>query len=290
MRIYPDCFPCFFRQATIAFDHLEIDEASQLRILKGVSEVVSSHDLSGSPAHITTHIHRLIRNEAGRDPFREIKVLYNDKALAMYGELKEVVDRSEDPLYTAARLAIAGNIIDFGIFRSIDIEGTIATALYNDLHIDDYKSLSNDLQEARSTLYLLDNAGEIVFDRLLIETLIDAGVKVTAVVKGSPVINDAVHEDAVQSGIQEICDVIDNGSDAVGTIMKWCDKDFTREFEDAELIVSKGQANFETLMYEEKENIYFLFQAKCDVVANHLGLEKGAMILSRGIDSWRSKV
>ena len=194
------------------------------------------------------------------------------------------------PSIIATRLAIAGNIIDFGIFKSIDIEGTIEKALHNDLHIDDYKRLSNDLQKAGSVLYLLDNAGEIVFDRLLIEKLIEAGIQVTAVVKGSPVINDAVREDAVQAGIQEICDVIDNGSDAVGTIMKWCDKDFTKEFENAELIVSKGQANFETLMYEEKESIYFLFQAKCDVVSNHLGLEKGAMILSRGIDSWKSKV
>jgi uncharacterized protein with ATP-grasp and redox domains len=290
MKIYPDCFPCFFRQATIAFDHLNIDERSKLRILKGVSEVVATHDLSGSPAHVTTHIHRLIRQEVGCDPFREIKRLYNDKALEMYGELKNVVERSEDPLYTATRLAIAGNIIDFGIFRTIDIEGTIETALHNDLSIDDYGRLSNDLKEKRSIFYLLDNAGEIVFDRLLIEALIDADVKVTAVVKGYPVINDAVRDDAVQTGIENICHTIDNGSDAVGTIMKWCSSAFTKAFEEAEMVISKGQANFETLMYEGKEDIYFLFQAKCNVVANHLGLGKGAMILSKGIDPWRSKM
>jgi hypothetical protein len=125
-----------------------------------------------------------------------------------------------------------------------------------------------------------DNAGEIVFDRILIETLISAGKKVTVVVKGSPVINDATLDDALESGLTGICEVVDNGSDAVGTISPWTSSVFQELFRNAELIVSKGQGNFETLTGIQK-NIFFLFQSKCDVVSKELGLSNGSMLLKK---------
>lgn len=289
MKIFPDCFPCFFRQSNIALDHAGIATKARIFLLREISSTISESDLSGSPAHVTTYIHRVIRNRIGDDPFRKVKSLYNQKALDMYPDLKKIIESSKDPLRTATRLSIAGNIIDFGIFTSFDMEGIIERALADQISVDEYELFRNDIENARAVLYLLDNAGEIVFDKLLIETLKTCGIDVTAVVKGAPVLNDTTQFDAVQVGLDSICRVIDNGSDAVGTILEWSSKDFKDEFLNADMIISKGQGNFETLMGENNRNIHFLFQSKCEVVSRYLGLEKGSMILSRGIGNWKSK-
>jgi uncharacterized protein with ATP-grasp and redox domains len=170
--------------------------------------------------------------------------------------------------------------MDFGIFTSVDIEGTIHKALNNQLAVDDYGTLRDAISNTNKILYLTDNAGEIAFDRLLIETLLSLGKKVKAVVKGSPVINDSTVEDAVETGITGVCEVVDNGSDAVGTILQWTSSSFQETFKNARLVISKGQGNFETLTGAEKK-IFFLFQSKCDVVSKELGLSTGSMLLKK---------
>lgn len=283
MKVSPECFPCFFRQSLIALDQCGLRGADRLKVLKGVAAEVSAADYSETPAHVTTFIHRRLRSATVPDPFRQIKSEYNLRSLAQEGALRDLARRSPDPLLTAARLSIAGNIIDFGIFTSVDVEGTVQRALEGPLDRDDYGRLREELVRAKRILFLLDNAGEIVFDRILIEEMLRLGVRdVTAVVKGSPVINDVLIDDAIQVGLEKVCRVIDNGSDAVGTILPWCSPGFNREFEDADLIISKGQGNFETLHALKGKTVYFLFQAKCDVVAREFGLQKGAMVLSRG--------
>jgi len=290
MRTHPDCFPCFFRQANIALSHVDIGDAGIIDIMRGLASMLPELDFSRSPAHVTTRLHRFIRQKVGRDPFLDIKREYNERALALYPELKKMAERADDPLYAALRLAIAGNIIDFGIFTSVDMEGTIEKVLDRELAVDDYHLFEQDLERSSRVLYLLDNAGEIVFDRLLVEAIMQRGVEVTAVVKGGPVLNDAMMADAGQVGLDRICSVIDNGSDAVGTILEMCSEDFLRAFRGAELIISKGQANFETLMNSDEMPVYFLFQSKCSVVSRCLGLEKGSMILSKGAVQWKSGV
>jgi uncharacterized protein with ATP-grasp and redox domains len=280
MRVHLDCFPCFLRQSLIALRLGTKDKALQEIILKSVIEDIRSADTSKPPAFATTFIHRKIRQMLGKDPFKEIKSEYNQAALKLYPSLKTTVDESPEPLRTAARLAIAGNVIDFGIFTSIDIEGTIRRALNGPLAVDDYNIFADAVSAADEILYLADNAGEIVFDRLLIEALVSGGKRVKAVVKGSPVINDSTREDAEESGLTSVCEVIDNGSEAVGTILDWVSPSFRQQFTDAQLIISKGQGNFETITGAEK-NIFFLFQSKCDVVSKELGLSIGSMLLKK---------
>jgi len=280
MRVHLDCFPCFLRQSLIALRLGTRDKALQEVILKSVLEDIRSADTSKPPAFTTTFIHRRIRQMLGKDPFKEIKSEYNQAALKLYPSLKTVVEKSADHLRTAARLAIAGNVIDFGIFTSVDIEGTVRRALDGQMAVDDYGAFTNAVSAADDILYLTDNAGEIVFDRLLIEALISGGKKVKAVVKGSPVINDSTREDAEESGLTNVCEVIDNGSEAVGTMLEWVSQSFRHEFTHAQLIVSKGQGNFETLTGSEKK-IFFLFQSKCDVVSKELGLSIGSMLLKK---------
>jgi len=216
----------------------------------------------------------------GKDPFREIKSEYNRIALGLYPSLKTAIEKSPDPLWMATRLAIAGNVIDFGIFTFVDIEGAVKKALNAQIAVDDYNAFKETVLKSDEILYLTDNAGEIVFDKLLIETLKRLGKKVTAVVKGSPVLNDSTMDDAEETGIGAACEVIDNGSDAVGTMLDWTSPAFQKTFHSAKLVISKGQGNFETLAGNEK-TIFFLFQSKCDVVSKELRLSKGSMLLKK---------
>ncbi len=280
MRVHLDCFPCFLRQSIIAIRLGTRDELLQEEILKSILPEIQIADISRPPAYTTTFIHRKIRQLLSKDPFKELKSEYNKIALGLYPSLKTMVEKSQDPLWTATRLAIAGNIIDFGIFTSVDIEGAIRKALNSPLAVDDFNMYKKAISDSDPILYLADNAGEIIFDRILIETLISIDKSVTVVVKGSPVINDSTIEDALESGLSEICEVIDNGSDAVGTILVWTSSTFREIFKKAHLVISKGQGNYETLFGIQK-NIFFLFQSKCDVVSKELGLSKGSMLLKK---------
>lgn len=280
MKVHLDCFPCFLRQAIIALRFGTKDEALQETILKSTLEEIGKAETSKPPAYTTTFIHRKIRQMLGKDPFREIKSEYNRIALGLYPSLKTAIEQSPDPLWTGARLAIAGNVIDFGIFTSIDIEGSVRKALNPHIAVDDFKAFKEAVLKSDDILYLTDNAGEIVFDKLLIETLGRLGKKVKAVVKGSPVLNDSTMDDAEETGLAGVCEVIDNGSDAVGTVLDWTSPAFQKIFHNAGLIISKGQGNFETLSGNEK-TLFFLFQSKCDVVSKELRLSKGSMLLKK---------
>jgi uncharacterized protein with ATP-grasp and redox domains len=280
MKVHLDCYPCFIKQTLIALRLGTRDDKKREEILKHIINLIGNADTSKTPAHTTTFFHREIRNLLGKDPFKDIKSEYNQIALRLYPFLKKHVDTSPDLLWTASRLAIAGNVIDFGIFTSVDIEGTVRRALSGPIAVDDYNSFRYDIANADEILYLLDNAGEILFDRVLIETLISLGKKVTAVVKGSAVLNDSTIDDADEVNLSSVCKIIDNGSDAVGTIIEWTSKDFQDIFNNASLIISKGQGNFETLLGSQKK-IFFLFQSKCDVVSKELRLSKDSMLLKR---------
>lgn len=280
MQTHPECFPCFIRQTIIALSQVTDDRGVQERVIKDILPVMAGADMTRPPAYTTTFIHRMIRERLGQDPFRTTKHTYNELALQLLPSLRRRVQESADPLWTAARLAIAGNVIDFGIFSSIDIEGSVARALEPRIAADDFNRFSDDLSNAETVLYLLDNSGEIVFDMLLIGELEKLGKQVTAVVKGSAVLNDVTMDDALQTGLGDICTVVDNGSDAIGTILPWTSPSFQALFREADLVLSKGQGNFETLLGTDKKT-FFLFQSKCEVVSRDLGLPSGSMLLKR---------
>lgn len=275
-----ECFPCFLKQTVIALRQHGSSPETEQQVMRDVLNIVQDTDITKPPAYTTTFIHRAIRKGTGSDPFVSVKEEFNNVALALYPGLKEMLRKSDDPVRTASRLAIAGNIIDFGIFTSVDIDRSIRQSLQTEIAVDDYEDFRKELDSSENILYLLDNAGEIVFDRLMIEELASVGKKVKAVVKGSPVLNDVTRRDAAQSGLDKVCEIIDNGSDAIGTILPWTSEEFQREFLEAELVISKGQGNFETLT-GIKKRIYYLFQSKCDVVSRELGLPVCSMLFKK---------
>ena len=282
MRIYLDCIGCFVRQALDAARLATDDEQIHKKVVDEVLRLAADLDMSQSPPAIGQQIHRLIRELVGSDdPYYRVKKQFNSMALKLYPDLRKQIISSDDPFETAVRIAIAGNIIDFGPKSSLtesEVRKTVDDSLSSCLDPEQVKDFKNAVMEAKEILYLADNAGEIVFDHLLIEQMpID---KIKVAVKGSPVINDATIEDANVTGLSRIVEVIDNGSDGPGTILQTCSRDFLDRFEKADLIIAKGQGNYETLNDIDK-NIFFLLKAKCPVIAEDIGCDVGEMILCR---------
>ncbi len=282
MRTYLDCFPCVLRQTLEAAREATDDEAKQRELLNRVMELLSTLHLEVSPPEIGQKVHRLIRQETGvRDPYAEKKRHYNERAVAYLPRLRKLVEQSDDPLRTAVRLAIAGNVIDFGAqLDGFDLDGEIERALETPFGIDHYERFRRDLQAADEVVYLGDNAGEIAFDRLLLEVLQrNFRARVTFVVRGEPVLNDATIEDAKQVGLTELVEVVDNGSDAPATVLSEVKPEVREKIEQADLVIAKGQGNYETLSTVPL-NIYFLFKVKCPVIGRDAGVEVGRYVLA----------
>ena len=244
--------------------------------------MVAKLDLRQSPPAVGQSIHRRLRELTGRDdPYAAAKDRFSRLAMELLPELRAKVRAARDPFTTAVRLAITGNVIDLGVngaLREEDVRAAVEQTLTEPFE-GDTAHFRRAVAQAGSILYLADNAAEICFDRLLLEQL--PTDKVTVAVRGGPVIDDATLEDARAARLHEIVEVVDNGSDAPGTILGDCSADFCQRYGRADLVVAKGQGNFETLN-EERKNILFLFKVKCPVIAARAGQDLGTHVLLRG--------
>lgn len=278
MHTYPECFPCFVSQALRVAQMTETDPARVKMILDETSRLIPDMPLSRTPPHTASIMYRRIAGLTGvEDPFKEIKRQCTASALDLYPDLKQCVAKSRDPLLTALQAAVAGNIIDFGVESQFDLDKDLDALLDQPFSVCDYEEFKLELAAARQILYIGDNAGETVFDRLLIEVM---GKQVTYVVREIPVINDATWEDAEAAGLTEVAEVISSGSTAPGNILPLCNNEFLQRYQEADLIISKGQGNYEGLS-EENKNIFFLLKVKCRVIARHIGLPEGSIILKK---------
>jgi uncharacterized protein with ATP-grasp and redox domains len=277
-----ECLPCFFRQIVRSLSYAGVNGDKGRGIGRKAEKVIENASLDEVPARTSTHIHRILREETGVDPYQQVKETYNRLALDRLPALRRMAAEATDRLEGGARIAIAGNVIDFGIYESVDLDRSLEESFRLPLSEAEVRAFSHAVGAARRILYLCDNAGEIVFDRVLLETLRDMGKDVIAAVKGSPVINDATLDDAHAAGLHECATVIDNGNDGIGTLLEACSPEFMNAYQSADLIISKGQANYETLEAEKDERVFFLFKVKCPVVAAFLKRENGDIVLARG--------
>ncbi|MFH0921331.1 MAG: ARMT1-like domain-containing protein [Fibrobacterota bacterium] len=283
MKTFYDCLPCFVSQALEAVRLVTPDEQVHQSVLKKVLRLASAMDMSEPPPVMSQKIHRIIRKETGiQDPYRQKKDHYNRWAASMLPAIFDMGRNRGDSFENRLRLAIAGNIIDFGKngrLNEEDVLRVVERCYDAPLDLRAVRSLRRAVDKARDILYLGDNAGEIVFDRFFIRML--PVKKVTFVVRGKPVINDVTREDAEAVNMTLLVRVIDNGSDAPGTVLSDCSAEFRERFDRADLIIAKGQGNYETLSEVDK-NIYFLLQAKCPVIARDLKCNIGDFIIQKG--------
>jgi len=254
------------------------DEKKILEVLHEVSLTLPKLSFEATPTEIGRQVYKIISEKTGvDDPYRAIKEKYINQALSYYPELKKIINSSPDRLMTAIRLAIAGNVIDFGANADFNLEEDIEEILHKDLAINHYRQFIDTLEKTESVLYLADNAGETVFDRLLVEEL---PKPVIYAVRAKPIINDATWEDAVNSGLEKVAEIVSTGCDAPGIVLNLCSRKFLEIYSSAGLIISKGQGNYEGLS-EEKGPIFFLLKTKCEVIARDIGVKQGSIILMK---------
>lgn len=282
-----DCIPCLIRQSLKIARVASSDPSVHEAVLRDVLHLTSGMSLSQPPLVGKDMWHLVCKRVGVADPYLEIKRESNRHALALYPQWKERTLKSENPLLFALKLSIAANSIDFG--GSLDFQTKqIPDALENSFKAplpSDPTEFIHAAKSAKEILFLADNAGELVFDRLLLEFLMPK--KITVVVKGGPALNDALMADAQAAGLPGMVEVIENGADLMGTQLPDCSPEFRQRFKNAELIISKGQANYESLEGCPKD-IFFLLKVKCALVARHIGFPYGSLAICRNVPETKS--
>ena len=274
-----ECYTCHIRTINKLINKFKPDRETSESFYIEIKKILAENKKQTNP-YLSTLIHRLAKSKLNsEDLYAEEKKSANKLLLNRYKYWKSLIDESNNPFYMAAKLAVTGNIIDYGAHSAPDdIESHIHKLIKNPFKINKTTHLFKQIRLAKSILYLGDNAGEIVFDKLFIETMEHPDV--TYVVKNKPVINDVTLQDAAQTGMDRICQVITNGYDAPSTLPEYCSDEFLKEYNNADLIISKGQGNFEGLMNEKNKNLFFMLIAKCNPMAELLNVKKGDMIVT----------
>jgi len=276
MQFSLDCYPCALRHTLQVLRHSGADEQAQTEIMRQVLRALAEVDPFVTAPEFTGRMHDIIRAATGvEDIYKEAKQASTQEALALYPRLKKEIEQSSDPFETAVRLSIAGNIIDLGAADTYDLEGSIQRVLTQPFAINHLDALRQAIGQAGWVLYLADNAGETVFDRLLIERL---EKPVVYAVKDAPVLNDATREDARMAGLDEVTEIISCGARTPGTLLAQCSADFIERFRAAEVIIAKGMGNFEALSTENAP-LFFLLQVKCDMVGGDIGAPAGSIVV-----------
>ena len=285
MDISYECGPCFLRQAREALDLSTDDENVKMQVMEEIFKFLSTTFKAGTNLNSTgSSMHKIIKQKTGcMDPYYKEKVEGNEIALKYLPEVKKILD-ADDSLENYVKIAIIGNILDFGAFTlDDDIEGVIKSSLKKDLAVKDIEEFENSLKTHDKVLYLVDNTGEIVFDKLLLAKLKEYDLDITIAVKSEPILNDATMVEALDVGLDEFGKLVEIGAGTVGYVDSEISDEFRQIFDDHEFVISKGMGNYEGLTEIDlsKKDIYFLLCVKCNTIARHIGANLHDMLLLR---------
>jgi uncharacterized protein with ATP-grasp and redox domains len=279
MMLSTQCIPCIVKQAWSASILLaRNDPTAQLDIIKQVcNDVAEDVDLDMMAPEFSARIQSIVEARLGvTNPYREIKEVNRAIAERHIPSLEALIDDSADRLDMAVRAAIIGNSIDLGANADVDIDREIQHLTTTAIDLSCLPCFQEDLGKAKEILYIGDNYEEALFDRFLISELLPRTV--VFAVRSRPVLNDVTLEDATRLGIDRLCSVIESGSTITGTRLSECTPEFRELFSQADVVIAKGQGNYETLLHETRR-IYFLFRVKCDVIAEWSGYPVGSGVL-----------
>lgn len=285
MDISYECGPCFLRQAREALDLSTDDENVKMQVMEEIFKFLSTTFKAVTNSNSTgSSMHKIIKQKTGcMDPYYKEKVEGNEIALKYLPEVKKILD-ADDSLENYVKIAIIGNILDFGAFTlDDDIEGVIKSSLKKDLAVKDIEEFENSLKTHDKVLYLVDNTGEIVFDKLLLAKLKEYDLDITIAVKSEPILNDATMVEALDVGLDEFGKLVEIGAGTVGYVYSEISDEFRQIFDDHEFVISKGMGNYEGLTEIDlsKKDIYFLLCVKCNTIARHIGANLHDMLLLR---------
>ncbi|OVE70211.1 hypothetical protein CCS79_04170 [Clostridium diolis] len=281
MKMHDKCLPCMVNQVIKVANITGVNNKEEL--LKEVFTYLSKMDFEATTPEIIGEIFGMIKKHTNNpDPYKETRNYYNTLFLKLLPEFERKIEQAENSFELAVRYAIVGNIIDFNPIHNTlleDIFDYFERMEQLELAIDDSKELAEDILNSKTLLYLGDNCGEICMDKILLRKIkeLNPNIKIFFGVRGKPVVNDSIAEDAYAVGIDEYAEVIDNGDGSLGTVLNRTSYEFKEVYKKADVVIAKGQANYECLS-EEKKNIYFLLMTKCDVIANDIGVSEKRMI------------
>ncbi|MGE4283460.1 MAG: DUF89 domain-containing protein [Clostridia bacterium] len=281
MKVKIECIPCYLKQVLSAVKASNFNQDKAKDAFYHAMKIIPELNSGASPAENSTLV--LLEAYKGlkvEDPFKQAKKESNELAIKLYDKLAQLVKKSNDPLLTSFKISVAGNIIDMGITPDFDINIALNEITSKEFDHCDYDEFKHWLQAAQNIMILGDNSGEIVFDKLLVHALKGYNKNVVYVVKNGPILNDATMEDAIETGMNQIAEVITNGANFLGTVIHRCSKEFIKRFKEADLVISKGQANFESLEGSEfaGDKTFFVLRAKCDLVADCAGAKLGEIL------------
>lgn len=285
MKINYNCLPCLINQVVKVADMTKAKNKDEL--FRQVFGVLSTLDFNKTNPQIIGETFELLKKHIGEeDPYLEIRSYYNKMFLSLSDTFRARIERDENPFQMAVKYAILGNIIDFNPIHNSEISDILS----HFEHVADCPLVLNDTAKlkaaagaAKTLLYLGDNCGEICLDKLLLAKIKEQNPKLTIYfgVRGTPVVNDSIEADAYQVGIDEYATILSNGDKSLGTVLSHTSAEFQEVFWNADLIIAKGQANYESLSEEKKEDMYFLLMAKCAVIADAIGVPQKSMICKR---------
>ena len=283
MKISYECGPCFLSQAKEALDLSTDDEILKMEVMEEIFKYLSNNFTVGTNSNSTgSTMHALIKQRTGcADPYYREKIESNNLALKYLDDVKKILDE-DDSLENYVKIAIIGNILDFGAFTlDDDIESVIKDSLKKELTVKDIEEFENSLKEHDKVLYLVDNTGEIVFDKLLLSKIKEYDVDITIAVKSEPILNDACMKEALDAGLDEFGEIVEIGAGTVGYVDSEISDEFRQIFENHRFIISKGMGNYEGLTEIDlsQKDIYFLLCAKCNTISRDIGVNLHDMLL-----------
>lgn len=283
MKVYYECAACFLRQAREALDLATNNNTLKMEVTEKVLEIVSENFHKEAVSNVIgTKIHRTIKKGTGNpDPYSKERELSNDIAMKFLPQIKKILEKEKD-LKNYIKIAIAGNVIDFGALGlDRNMESLILKTIEKNPTLDHSNELENELYKNKTVLYLADNIGEIVFDKILIEKLLEYDVKVTVALKEKPILNDACVEDALSIGLNNLAKLTTTGTDSIGIIEQDVSPEFMKLFKESDMVIAKGLGNYEGLteMDLKTKPVFCLLNAKCRPVARDMGVNLGDNIV-----------
>ena len=273
-----NCLSCNINQVIKISDVLNLHRKDEEKIIRDVLKYLSMADYSKCNPEIMGEIWEIICGSINNDnPYNSLKNFYNTEIQKMHNEIVSIIEKSDNKFFACMKIAIVGNLIDFAAkytFKMEDLKKRINDSKNIQLTIDHSMQLCRKLKQAGSLLYLGDNCGEIVLDKIFLEYIKQEfpEIKIFYGVRGKPIVNDVTHEDASMINMESVAQVIDNSDKSPGTIIEKTSEQFREIFYAADLIISKGQGNYESLLTTDRGGIFFLFMAKCEPIAEKMNV------------------
>jgi len=282
MYIKNDCLVCIYNQALKTAKSLKCSDELTKKIMDDTAKILLKYDLNVTPPFIAKDVYKKIAKRVGKnDPLENIKAKSTKEAKKLRFFIKEMIKKSDDKLLASIKAAIAGNVIDFGAQKQFDLKDAVEEVFEKEFGVCDYDEFKKDLKKSKLILYIADNTGEHIYDKMLLQKLVKIykDKRFVYVTRGKPIINDVTMVEAKKEGIDSVCKVVSSGVDTPGLIIDRASSEFKKFYKKSDMVIAKGMGNYETLYGVESKNIYFLFKIKCNVVANSLKRDIGDIML-----------